>query len=663
MDIPRGHAMLPLTDSDFLDFISNYFKAEYAPIRSFWSTATADPRQPQRWIAMGHELQPLTLRAANAQAQKDLDSLTYFTLKWRLDPVFVRGLVIRFAKYELHERLERKLFECARLDLMVRKALKEKHLIDALWPSPAPRSEARELLAQGVQVRRWYGDMFAKYFTVLKSVEEFEVRPEVDQKMKSSSALMLVPFVEHLVDGEAKAIVPIAARGAGYVSGAAARRSGSDGYGEAERFEIRFDAPAVVEESFERIVARQCTCLKCGTKRDVQVVISVDPSADGAGGSVNASASITANTAVLRRLQSSDRHHDRSQEAASAPPQPPRPHPPQTPGDSSNPPTSPAPEQKKQCPRCTFLNHPSLPDCEMCAAPLPSSTVSLPPSPVAVQRTKSHTHSASVPAAERLRREEQRPGMANRHSLSSVLGGILPFGMGMGLQQEGGGEAQVNGRRKVPATQQIDDASTASAAAVASGGRKSAEQQQQQQQQQPEPASKMQHGTPSKREGRRKIAQPSAASTPASSSKRGRGEEASTDPPTKPVSEQSPHTPPQRERDGDGEHQITLSRTPEMAMMPLTPSPSSAQHRRQVPAGLPSHLMDESYVPSSPGLPLMDNEDEEDGWADLRRRESGQSRKADEEGDSDQEEEGRGLVDLDAVAREEMGVWGDRDEE
>lgn len=44
--------MLPLNESDFLDFVYNYFKAEYAPIRSFWSTATADPRQPQRWINM-----------------------------------------------------------------------------------------------------------------------------------------------------------------------------------------------------------------------------------------------------------------------------------------------------------------------------------------------------------------------------------------------------------------------------------------------------------------------------------------------------------------------------------------------------------------------------------------------------------------------------------
>ena len=103
-------------------------------------------------------------------------------------------------------------------------------------------------------------------------------------------------------------------------------------------------------------------------------------------------------------------------------------------------------------------------------------------------------------------------------------------------------------------------------------------------------------------------------------------------------------------------------------MMPLSPPPHSSPtseggYRRQVPAGLPSHLMDETYIPASPGLPLADDEDEEDGWADLRRRESERSGKGDE-GDSDEEGGDRGgLVDLDAVAREEMGVWGDRDED
>lgn len=67
--------------------------------------------------------------------------------------------------------------------------------------------------------------------------------------------------------------------------------------------------------------------------------------------------------------------------------------------------------------------------------------------------------------------------------------------------------------------------------------------------------------------------------------------------------------------------------------------------------------MDESYVPASPALPAEDDE-EEAGWADLRRKESNVSRG----GSSDDEDGKAGLLDLDAVAREEMGVWGDRDE-
>jgi hypothetical protein len=45
---------------------------------------------------------------------------------------------------------------------MVRKALKEKHLIDALWPSPAPRNLPHELLAQGVQVSKSYQKSISK---------------------------------------------------------------------------------------------------------------------------------------------------------------------------------------------------------------------------------------------------------------------------------------------------------------------------------------------------------------------------------------------------------------------------------------------------------------------------------------------------------------------
>jgi hypothetical protein len=117
-------------------------------------------------------------------------------------------------------------------------------------------------------------------------------------------------------------------------------------------------------------------------------------------------------------------------------------------------------------------------------------------------------------------------------------------------------------------------------------------------------------------------------------------------------------TPPTRP-ESPKTHQIEepeLSRPPEMAMMPLTPPPSTSQHRRQVPAGLPMNIMDD-YVPPSPGLPVQDGE-EDAGWADLRRKESNVERD-----DSDDEDEEGKLVDLDAVAREEMGVWGDRDDE
>ncbi|KAF2999777.1 hypothetical protein E8E13_005540 [Curvularia kusanoi] len=638
MDIPRGHAMLPLNEGDFLDFVYNYFKAEYAPIRSFWSTATADPRQPQRWVNMGHELQPLSVRPANAQAQKDLESLDYFARKWGLDRGFVHGLVIRFAKYELHDRLEKKLFECARLDLMLRKALKEKHLIDALWPSPAPRSESRDLLAQGVQVRRWYGDMFAKYFTVLHSLEDFEVRPEVDQRIKTSGTLMLVPFVDHLVNGEVLPITPISARGAGYVSSTTALRGGksrSDGYGEPGRFEIRFDAPAQVGETFERSVVRQCQCLKCGTKRDVQVIISVDPNPNGGGSGTASKKSITANTAVLRRLKSHESHERRQEEVA--PPQPPRPQPQLSPHQPS-PPRPSTPEEKKQCPRCTFLNHVSLTECEMCAASLPTTTVTKPSSPAA-PRIPQHSHSASLPppttAPDRLKNEEQRPGPPNRHSLSSTLFSIFPFS-----QQQ-----QQDHHAKLPATQQVDPApAVATSSSIAA----------------PEPgAQRGGGGAAAKREGKRKeprVLQEESNESPASP--RGAHNESATA--THPADHSSspstrPLTPDRNDQD-----QPQLSRPPEMAMMPLTPPPpSSATHKRTVPAGLPSHLMDEDYVPVSPGLPVGGEEDEEAGWADLRRKESNVSK-----GDSSDDEEGTtGLVDLDAVAREEMGVWGDREGE
>lgn len=94
-----------------------------------------------------------------------------------------------------------------------------------------------------------------------------------------------------------------------------------------------------------------------------------------------------------------------------------------------------------------------------------------------------------------------------------------------------------------------------------------------------------------------------------------------------------------------------------MAMMPLTPPPTSSA-KRPAPAGLPSNLMDD-FVPVSPAFPTKE-EEEDAGWGEMSREEV-------EESESDEEEyEGRtsgGLVDLDAVAREEADVWGEREDE
>jgi hypothetical protein len=606
---------MPLTEADFLDFIYNYFKAEYAPIRSFWSTATADPRQLSRWINMGHEQSPLTIRPANAQAQKDLESLDYFTRKWNLDASFIRGLVIRFAKYEVHERLEKKLFECARLDLMVRKALKEKHLIDALWPSPAPRNLSQELLQQGVQVRRWYGDMFNKYFRVLHSLDQFELRPEVDLRIKNSGTLMLVPFVDHLIFGAVDPIIPIVARGAGYSNAKGWEKKNanikSDGYGEPGRFEIRFDASADVQETYTKTVVRQCQCNKCGTMRDVQVVISVDPSP--IGGAVAS----TASTRKPSGSSTSAQRHNTSKTAQryapgynmpgnqnnNAPRQPSRPQP--QPEAAPRPST---PDSKKQCPRCTFLNHAELTACEMCQADLPDVTVQKPPSPVAVK--VSHSHSASLPPSSKPATPAgddltvERPPGPNRHSLSSALFSIFPFS-----QQQ-----QQEHHAKLPSTQQTDMAS----------------------------ASREHRENEVKTEERRSSKkEPVIEQRPSSS----RHAEPLSKPSTSPnLIDTEPETP--------------LSRAPEMAMMPLTPPPTSSASKRPAPAGLPSNLMDD-FVPVSPAF-AREEEEEDAGWGEMSREEARQ-----EESDEEEEYEGRtsgGLVDLDAVAREEADVWGERED-
>ncbi|EUC48606.1 hypothetical protein COCMIDRAFT_33886 [Bipolaris oryzae ATCC 44560] len=618
MDFPRGHAALPLTESDFLDFIYNYFKAEYYPIRSFWSTATALPHQPDRWISMGHELAPLMVRPANAQAQKDLESLDYFTRKWNLDAGFVRGLVIRFAKYELHERLEKKLYECARLDLMVCKALKEKHLIDALWPSPAPRTIAKELLQQGVQVRQWYGDMFNKYFRVLHSLDDFKVREEIDRHIKSSGTLMLLPFVDHLVFGNVDPIIPIVAKGAGYSNAKNWQRQDQSaaGFGEPGKFEIRFDSPSEVTDTYTKTVRRQCQCMKCGTKRDVQVVVSIDPSpgpvASGDASSRNKRRD-TAPSHSRSRHRYSPGYQMPTESEPAAPPQPPRP---QQAGQNPEPTRPSTPEFKKQCPRCTFLNDPSLHACEMCEASLPETTITQPPSPAAIRRVPSHSHSVSAPppTAPNPRQEElkkeQRPNAPNRHSLSSSLFSIFPFSQ----------QHQQEHHAKLPATQSID-----TQPAVQSSSR-----------QEPRPSSK--HG---------KDPQPEMSSIPKPELPQRHQPRASTPPPNR-DSPTEPH----------------LSQPPEMAMMPLTPSPPTSSSKRPVPAGLPSNLMDD-FVPVSPGFGKDDDEDEDAGWGSMSREEArqGHESNSDEEEGGVGKESGKGVfIDLDAVAREEADVWGDRDD-
>jgi len=603
---------MPLTEADFLDFIYNYFKAEYAPIRSFWSTATADPRQPSRWYNMGHELSPRAIRPANAQAQKDLDSLDFLMRKWNLDAAFIRGLVLRFAKYEVHDRLEKKLYENARLDLMVRKALKEKHLIDALWPSPAPRNLSQDLLQQSVQVRRWYGDMFNKYFRVLHSIDEFELRPEVDLRIKNSRMLMLIPFVDHLIFGAVDPIIPIIAKGAGYSNAKDwAKRDGtskSDGFGEPEKFDIRFDAPAEVHDTYTKTVQRQAHCNKCSTKRDVQVVISVDPNLSGVGASSGTRKPSASSVSGQRRqtsktaqryapgykmpgytrngpLKPGERPEQFTEEAAPAPAQ----------------------EKKKQCPRCTFLNHAELTACEMCQADLPDATVQKPPSPAAVK--SSHSHSASHPPPSKPAPKvndsltAERPGAPNRHSLSSSLLSIFPFNQQQQQKQEH--------HAKAPSTQQTDVASAS-----------------------PQQRREARLIRPSSKDEPKPEPQPSSSPQPAEPHK--------------------PSTPPNLI---ETESEIQLSGAPEMTMMPVTPPPTSTS-KRPAPAGLPSNLMDD-FVPVSPAFPSK--EDEEDaGWGEMSRGEAHDS-------DSDEEEyEGRtsgGLVDLDAVAREEADVWGEREDE
>ncbi|KAF2636752.1 hypothetical protein P280DRAFT_140080 [Massarina eburnea CBS 473.64] len=643
MDIPRGHAMLPLNETDFLDFIFNYFKAEYSPIRSIWSTASALPTSAYRWQAMGKELFPHNFRPANAQAQKDIESLDYFIRRWDLDASFVRGIVIRFATFEGHERLEKKLFECCRIDLLVRKALKEKHLIDKLWPSPAPRDIPRDLLHQGVQVRKWYGDMFGKYFKHLHSVEDFSLRSEIDVRIKGSTTLMLVPYVDHLVFGAVEPIVPIVATGSGFSNSTGAwkrikERESAKSFGEPARFEVRFEAEeGMGEETVVKSVVRQCQCLKCGSKRDVHVDISIDPAAGPTNSNMGKQRGRepTEQNPSRTAMKYSPGYSMPGADDEAPPPQPPRPQSdPQTPRSSS-------PQQKKQCPACTFFNHPDLTACEMCQSELPDSVTTIPSSPPPAvpprqsgSNTQSrHAYSASVPPPTATGQEQKesslssfKPALPSRQSISSTLFAIFPFSQ----------QLQSEHHAHLPSTQPGGDETTTVPTAT-------------------------------KTEGESTTEHPLTNAQPQAKGKnKHMDEENSSLLPPQP-SELSPPTSP-------------ISGFPEMAMMPLTPPPtstssSSGAHARQLPVGLPRNLMDDFVpVPVSPFF-RDEGEDEEAGWGEMRGEHVGRGkavRDSDDDSGSDEdedEERGRGrgrgsregLIDLDAVAREEMGVWGERE--
>jgi hypothetical protein len=73
---------------------------------------------------------------------------------------------------------------------------------------------------------------------------------------------------------------------------------------------------------------------------------------------------------------------------------------------------------------------------------------------------------------------------------------------------------------------------------------------------------------------------------------------------------------------------------------------------------MPQNLMDD-FVPVSPSFP-REEEEEDAGWGEVSREEA---RREESDDEDDDEEHGReGLIDLDAVAREEQGVWGERED-
>jgi hypothetical protein len=632
--------MAPLTLADLYDFLYNYIKAEYSPIRSWFSTAAAEPRQQQRWASMGHELVPLSFGPAHAQAQKDLHSLGTFVKEKGLDFLFVKGIVIRFAKFEGHDRMERRLFESGRGDVMVRKAVREFAMIEALWPAKPAPGTAQDLVQQGAKVRGWYGDMFAKYFRYLRAVDDFQFRPEVEDKMRRTGQLNLVPYVDHIMYGDVGTIRPIVARGAGfeYMKETRKRRDRNqdlgEGFGEPDRFEIQFDAPGEIEETLVHSVVRQTSCQKCGTKRDVMVQISLDPAP---GQKVQKLPDSSASTAIPKPSNpntSARRQHSKAAQRYD----PAAIHPANDNADSiltptspqasnrNSDPASPAPAKQKQCPRCTFLNHHELSHCEMCNEDLPESTLITPPSPP--QATEPERPRTAEPAAVTALK---RPPPANRHSLSSTLFSIFPFSQAQAQAPLVSSSTHKRQDSAHPTSQK--PAKEAQSPPQTSAGSRSKDK--------PTLAPKQASESDSEGDSPWRSA---PSSRPQSQDKSKAAPKENPD-----LEDDSPWRTPQPRRPSTPH----LDQQPEMVFMPLT-SPDPLP-RDAYPIGMPQYLMDE-YVPASPGMPAEEVEDA--GWGEMRRVES---RK--EEDEEDEEERRRkGWVvdsDVDVGVAEERGIWGD----
>jgi len=82
-------------------------------------------------------------------------------------------------------------------------------MIDSLWP--AARKALRRV-QQGNKVRGCTATCSQRYFRYLHSVDDYKLRPEVDDRIRRSSQLILVP-TSTTSSSAHRAYLPIAAKG------------------------------------------------------------------------------------------------------------------------------------------------------------------------------------------------------------------------------------------------------------------------------------------------------------------------------------------------------------------------------------------------------------------------------------------------------------------